>query len=155
MIWSHPKMPFPQRVRLLFGYSVLANLAMKFPVLLIRDVYPGSWIPDPNFFHPRSRILDQNFLHPVSLIQDLNIFHPGSFNQKKWFLSSQKYDPSFRSQIRIWILTFYLSQIPILDPRSRIQGSKRHRIPDPGSRIRICNIGDFGFAQAVGGSVDY
>jgi hypothetical protein len=34
---------------------------MKFPVLLIRDVYPGSWIPDPNFFHPRSRILDQKF----------------------------------------------------------------------------------------------
>jgi hypothetical protein len=23
--------------------------------------------------------------------------------------------------------------LPILDPRSRIQGSKRHRIPDPGS----------------------
>jgi hypothetical protein len=56
---------------------------------------------------------------------------------------------------RIWILTFYLSRIPILDPRSRIQGSKRHRIPDSGSRIRIRNTGDFGFAQAVGGSVGY
>ncbi len=65
----------------------------------------------------------------------------------------QVFDPGSGSQI--WILTFYLSQIRILDPRSRIQGSKRHRIPDPGSRMRICNIGDFGFAQAVGGSVGY
>ncbi len=138
----------------------------KFPVFLIRDVYPGSWIPDPNFFHPRSRILDQNFLHPGSLIPDLNFFHPGSwmrikefkyFNQKKWFLSSQKYERVFDpgSGSRIWILTFYLSQITLLDPRSRIQGSKSHWIPDPGSRIRICSIGDFRFAQAVGGSIGY
>jgi hypothetical protein len=54
-------------------------LATKFPVLLIRDVYPGSWIPDPNFFHPVSQILDQNFFHPGSLILDLNFFHPGSW----------------------------------------------------------------------------
>ena len=66
----------------------------------------------------------------------IQVFHPGSGSQ-------------------IWILTFYLSQIPILDPRSRIQGSKRHRIPVSGSRIRIRNTGDFGFAQAVGGSVGY
>jgi hypothetical protein len=66
----------------------------------------------------------------------IRVFHPGSGS-------------------RIWILTFYLSQIPILDPRSRIQGSKRHRIPDSGSRIRIRNTGDFGFAQAVGDSVGY
>ncbi len=66
----------------------------------------------------------------------IRVFHPGSGS-------------------RIRILTFYLSRIPILDPRSWIQGSKRHRIPDPGSWIRICNTGDFGFAQAVGGSVCY
>jgi hypothetical protein len=42
------------------------------------------------------------------------------FNPKKLFLSSRKYDPGCSS--RIWILIFYLS---------RIQGSKRHRIPDP------------------------
>ncbi len=42
------------------------------------------------------------------------------FNPKKWFLSSRKYDSDFSSRIRI--LTFY---------PSRIQGSKRHRIPDP------------------------
>ncbi len=66
----------------------------------------------------------------------IQVFHPGSGS-------------------RIWILTFYLSQIPVLDPRSWIQGSKRQRIRDPGSRIRIRNTGDFRFAQAVGGSISY
>jgi hypothetical protein len=60
------------------------------------------------------------------------------------------FDPGSGS--RIWILTFYLSQIPILDPDPE---SRESGIPDPGSRIRICNIGDFGFAQAVGGSLGY
>jgi hypothetical protein len=54
-------------------------------------------------------------------------FFPGSrirlkefkyFNPNKWFLSTQKYDPGF---------------LPIPDPGSRIQGSKSHRISDPGS----------------------
>jgi hypothetical protein len=119
--------------------------------LLIRNVYPGSWIPEPNFFHTASRNLDSHFFHPESLIRD-----PGSrmrikefkyFNQKKWFHTSQKYDPGFHSRIRITDLhpDFYLSRIPILDPRSQIQESKRHGIPDP----------DFGFAQAVGGGVSY
>jgi hypothetical protein len=66
----------------------------------------------------------------------IRVFHPGSGSG-------------------IWILTFYLSRIPILDPRSRIQGSKRHRIPVPWSPIWIRNTGDFGFAQAVGGSIGY
>ena len=47
-------------------------------------------------------------------------FHPGSKFSKKMFLSSRKYDPGCSSRIRI--LIFY---------PSRIQGSKRHRIPDP------------------------
>ncbi len=42
------------------------------------------------------------------------------FNPKKWFLNSRKYDPGCSSRIRI--LTSY---------PSRIQGLKRHRIPDP------------------------
>jgi hypothetical protein len=58
-------------------------LATKFPVLLIWDVYPGSWIPDPNVSHPGSRILDPNFFQPGSLIPDLNVFHPGSWNITK------------------------------------------------------------------------
>jgi hypothetical protein len=126
---------------------------MKFPVLLIRDVYPGSWIPDPNVFHPGSRILDPNFFHPGSVIPDLNISipDPGSqmhikefkyFNKKNGFSALinmiQVFHPG--SESRIWILTFYLSRIPILDPRSRIQGSKRHRIPDPGSGFATMEI---------------
>ncbi len=80
-------------------------------VLRIRDVYPGSRIrifsiPDPGS-------ASKNFKY---------------FNPKKWFLSSRKYDPGCSSQIRI------------PDPGSRgqtgtgswIQGSKRHRILDPG-----------------------
>ena len=108
---------------------------------------PGSWIPDPRFEFFPSRILDPWCISKnLSVLTKKNgssalrnmiwVFHPGSVS---W----------------IWILTFYLSRIPILDPRFRIQGSKGHRIPDSGSRIRIRNTGDFGFAHAVGGSVGY
>ncbi len=106
-----------------------------------------SWIPDPRFEFFLSRILDpwcksKNLCvltknnGSSTLRNMIQVFHPGSGS-------------------RMWILTFYLSRIPIQDPRSRIQGSKRHRIPVPWSRIRIRNTGDFGFAQAVGGSVGY
>ncbi len=56
----------------------------------------------------------------LSRIPDPNCSHPEFeyFNPKTWFLSSRKYDPGCSSRIRI--LTFY---------PSRIQGSKRHRIP--------------------------
>ncbi len=106
-----------------------------------------SWIPDPRFEFFPSRILDPWCISKnlsaltkkngsSALRNMIRVFHPGSGS-------------------RIWILTFYLSRIPILNPRSRIQGSKRHRIPVPWSRIRIRNTGDFGFAQAVGGSIGY
>jgi hypothetical protein len=79
------------------------------------------------------------------------------FNPKKWFLSSQKYDPGFSSLIRIPDPD--PDFLPIPDPNHGsqipIQGSKRHRIPDPGAQIRIRNTGDFGYALAVGGSVSY
>jgi hypothetical protein len=106
----------------------------------------SSWIPDPESEFSPSRILD-----PGSASKNSSIL------TKKWFLSSQKYDPSFPFRFRILdrILTFYLSWILILDPRSRNQGSKRQRSPDPGSRIRIRNTGDFGFPHAVGGSIGY
>jgi hypothetical protein len=169
MTWFHPIMPFPQRVRLLFGslspsefgvkISSFADLGCLSRILgpgsecfpsRIRD--PGSkffpsWIPDPRFEFFLSQSLDHGCISKnLSILTKKNgfsalrnmiwVFHPGSGS-------------------RIWILTFYLSWIPILDPRSRIQGSKRHRIPDPGSRILICNTGDFRFAQAVGGSIGY
>ncbi len=158
-------MPFPQRDQLLFGSlrpSKFGNKISSFadPGCLSRILDPGSeffpsrfpdpgskffssWIPDPGSEFFPSRILDPRCaLKNLSILTKKNIrniirvLYPGSGS-------------------RIWILTFYLSWIPILDPRSRIQGSKRHRIPDSGSRIRIRNTGDFGFAQAVGGSVGY
>ncbi len=127
---------------------------------------PGSWIPDPNFFHPGSWIQIFSILDPWSQIWIFSITDPGNrmhikefkyFNQKNSFLALRNMIRVFHpgSGSRIWILTFYLSQITILDPRLRIQGSKRHRIPDPRSWIRIRNTGDFWFAQVVGGSIGY
>jgi hypothetical protein len=110
----------------------------------------GMFISDPGSDIFLSRIKDSNFFHPGSWIRIKEFKY---FNQTKWFLSSQKYDLGF--SYWIWILTFYPSQILFLDPRSRIQGSKRHQSPYPGSRIRIRNTGDLGFAQAVGGSIGY
>jgi hypothetical protein len=122
--------------------EVLANLASKFPVLLIRDVYAGSWIPDPNFFHLVSRILDQNFFHPGSLIPDLNFFHPGCAgkNKKNGFSALRNMIRVFHpgTGSRIWILTFYLSWIP--DPESRDQKGTGSLIPDPGSGFATLEI---------------
>ncbi len=127
---------------------------------------PESWIrmfpiPDPRYWIQIFSILD-----PGSQILIFSIPGPGSqmhikefkyFNQKNGFSALRNMIQVFHpgSGSRIWILTFYLSQIPILGPRSQIQGSKRKRIPDPWSRIRIRNTGDFGFAQAVEGRVSY
>ncbi len=160
-------MPFPQRVRLLFGslspskfgdkISSFADLGCLSWILnpesecfpsRIQDIgskFFPSWIPDPRFEFFPSQVLDPGCISKnLSILTKKNgfsalrnmiqVFHPGSGS-------------------RIWNLTFYLSQIPILDPRSQIQGSKRQRIPDPRSRIR--NTGDFGLAQAVGGSISY
>ena len=162
-------MPFPQRVRLLLGSlspSKFDNEISSFadPGCLSQNLDPESeffpsqipdsgskffpsWIPDPGSKFFPSRILD-----------------PGSVSKNLSILTKKNGFSALRNMIRvfhpgsgswIWILTFYPSRILILYPRSRIQGSKRHRSPDPGSRIRIRNTGDFGFAQAVGGSVDY
>jgi hypothetical protein len=97
------------------------------------------FIPDPNFFHSGSRILDPNFFHPGCASKNLSIL-----TQKNDFTALRNMIRVFHpgSGSRIWILTFYLSQILILDPRSRIQGSKRHRIPDPDSqhcRFQVCS----------------
>jgi hypothetical protein len=57
------------------------------------------FIPDPTFFLPGS-----NCLHPGSrsLIKQFKYFNPKK--NKKWFLSSKKYDPGCSSRIRM--LTF-------------------------------------------------
>jgi hypothetical protein len=120
--------------------------------LLIQDLYPRSWIPDLNFFHPECRILDPNFFHPGSLIPDPNfsVPDPGSriciklsiLINKNGFSALRNMIWVFHAGSRswIWVLTFYPSQILILDPRSRIQGSKRHWSPDPGSGFATLEI---------------
>ncbi len=85
-------------------------------MLRIRDVYPGSdffpsRIPDPNCLHPGSRIR----------IKEFKYFNPKK-KQKKWFLSSNKYDPGCSSRIPDPDADF----LPIPDP-----GVKK--APDPGS----------------------
>ncbi len=69
----------------------------------------GMFIPDPTFFHPGSRIRTVSIPDPGSLS---SILTPKK--AKKWFLSS-------------------INMIRVVHPGSRIQGSKRHSIPDPGS----------------------
>jgi hypothetical protein len=53
------------------------------------------------------------------------------FNQKEWFLSSQKYDPSFRSRIRILDLDPDFLPIPDPDPGSQIPNPGIKKAPDP------------------------
>jgi hypothetical protein len=80
---------------------------------------PGclSRIPDPTFFHPGSELSPSRIL-----IKEFKYFKPKK--KKKWFLNSKKYDPGCSSRIPDPDADF----LP-----SRIQGSKRHPIPDPGS----------------------
>jgi hypothetical protein len=162
-------MPFPCRVRLLLGSlipSKFGNEISSFadPGCLSQILDPGSeffpsqipdpgsqffpsWIPDPGSEFFSSRILD-----------------PGSASQNLGILPKKNGFSALRNMIRVFhpgsgswirILNFYPSRILILYVRSQIQGSKRHWSPDPGSRIRIRNTGDFEFAQAVGGIVGY
>jgi hypothetical protein len=88
---------------------------------------PRSRIPDPTFFHPGSRIDLSPFRipDPESASKNLSILNPQKI--KKIVLSSRKYDPSCSSRIPDLDADF----LPIPDPGSWIQGSKRHRIPDP------------------------
>ncbi len=162
-------MPFPQKVRLLFGSlspSKFGDEISSFDDLgcLSRILNPESecfpsWIQDTGskFFpswilEPRFEFFPSQALDPGCISKNLSIL-----TKKNGFSALRNMIQVFhpRSGSRIWILTFYLSQIPIMDPRSQIQRSKRQRIPDPGSRIRIRNTEDFGLAQAVGGSIGY
>ncbi len=143
MTWFHPKMPFPQRVRLLFGslspsefgdkISSLADLGCLSRILdpgsecfpsQIQD--PGSkffpsWIPDHRFEFFPSRSLDHGCIS-----KNLSVL-----NQKKWFLSSQKCDPGFPSQIRIPDLDPDFLPIPDPYPGSQIPNPGIKKAPDP------------------------
>ncbi len=85
---------------------------------------PGclSRIPDPRFFHPGSRIRTVSIPDPGSSSKNLSILIPKK--AKKWFLSSKKCDPGCSSRIPDPDADFLTSRIP---------GSKKHPIPDPGS----------------------
>jgi hypothetical protein len=85
------------------------------------------FIPDPGSdFYP-SRIRTVSIPDFGSSSKNLNILTPKK--AKKWFLSSKKYDPGCSSRIRV--LTFSHAG-------SRIQGSKRHPIPDPDPQHCCC-----------------
>ena len=82
---------------------------------------------------------------PGSRIWIFSIPDPGSrmsikefkyFNKKKWFLSSQKYDPSFWSRIRIPDLDPYFLPIPDPDPGSQIPNPGIKKATDPWSQIQ-------------------
>jgi len=83
----------------------------------------GASVADPEWL---SRIPDRNFFHPGSASKNLSIL------TQKLFLSSRKYDPGCSSRIRI--LIFY---------PSRIQGPKRHRIPDPQNWLMLTSMLEF------------
>ncbi len=87
----------------------------------IKSELSPSRIPDPNCLHPGSRIRTVSIPDPGSS-KNLSILTPKK--AKKWVLSSKKYDPGCSSRIPDPDADF----LP-----SRIQGSKRHPIPCPGS----------------------
>jgi hypothetical protein len=55
-------------------YESEPHAVAKNSVLRIRDVYPESSIPDPNFFHPGSRV--KKIPDPGSAPKNLSIFNP-------------------------------------------------------------------------------
>ncbi len=136
-------MLFPQRVQLLFGSlrpSKFGDEISSFadPGCLSRILDPGSeffpsrfpdpgsklfssWIPDPGSEFFPSRILD-----PGCALKNSSIL-----TNKIWFLSSQKYDPSFTSRIRIPNLD--PAFLPIPDPNlgSQIPNPGIKKAPDP------------------------
>jgi hypothetical protein len=118
---------------------------MGFPVLLIRDVYPGFRIqifsiPDP---WSQIQIFPSRIPEPGFSLENLSILTPKMVSKLSEILFGVFIlDPDTGSGLQIRILTFYPSRIPVLDPGSRGQKGTV-------SRIRIRNTGDFGFALAV------
>jgi hypothetical protein len=104
-------------------------------------------IPDPTFSIPAGpwiRIF--SIPDPGSASKNVSIFY-----SKKWFLSSRKYDAGCSYRIPDPDPDF----IPIPDPGSQIQGSKRHRIPNHGSGSATL-LGTMFFSFLLSGpAVDY
>ncbi len=126
-----------------FGSEYNSNEIDKLSVLRIRDVYPGSWFLF--FTHPGSRILDSDpktatdersekkfdgipFYENTNFTK-LKIILVLKLKEKIWGQFSKNYRTFFKK------IVTKLSKIWVWDPGSgenlsRIQGSKRHRIPD-------------------------
>ncbi len=156
MTWSHPKMPFPQRVRLLFGSlspSKFGDEISSFadPGCLSWILDPGSeffpsqipdpgtkffpsWIPDPGSEFFPSRILD-----PGCASKNLSILTKKIVSQLSEIWSGFSIpdpDPGSGS----WLFTYPGSWSWIPDPKSRDQQGTGSLIPDPGSRFATLEI---------------
>ncbi len=97
------------------------------PVLRIRDVYPGSWflpIPDPGSRIPDPKSAKKRGVKKISC---------HTVRYRTFFVATNF------TKIWIWDPGSVSRKKPILDHGFRIKGSKRQRILDPGSRIRIRN----------------
>ncbi len=152
MTWSHPKMPFPQRVWLLLG----SLSPSKFGDEISSFADPGMFILDPrsriqifSILDPWSQIQIFFILDPWSQIQIFKsrILDPGSASKnlsiltKKMVSQLSEICSGFPSQIRILDLDPDFLPIPDPDPVSQIPnlGAKKaleswSRIPDPESQ---------------------
>jgi len=149
-------MPFPQRVRLLFGslspskfgdkISSFADLGCLSWILnpesecfpsRIQDTgskFFPSWIPDPRFEFFPSRVLD-----PGCISKNLSILTKKMVSQLSeiWSrFSIPDPDPGSGS----WLFTYPRSRSWIPDPESRDQKGNGSLIPDPGSRFGTLEI---------------
>ncbi len=141
-------MPFPQSVWLLLG----SLSPSKFGDKISSFADPGMFIPNPksriqifSIPDPRSWIQIFSILDPWSRIQIFSIPDPGSririkefkyFNQKKRFLTSQKFVPGFHPGSGSWLFTHPGSWSCIPDPEPRGQKGTGVLIPDPDSQHR-------------------
>jgi hypothetical protein len=127
-------MPFPHRVQLLFSSlrpSKFGDEISSFadPGCLSRILDPGSEFFPSRFPDPGSKFFSSWIPDPGSEFFPSWILDPGCALKNSSILTKKNGFLAHRNMIRvlhpgsgsrIWILTFYLSRIPILDPRSRI-----------------------------------
>jgi hypothetical protein len=110
----------------------------------IRDVYPVSKIPNPDFYPSRILIPDPKTATKVRGEKKLlsYLFCSYKFRKIEYYfifeMPNKKIWANFQRIIEVFTqkIVTKLSKISVWDPEkiysgSRIQGSKRHRIPDP------------------------
>ncbi len=163
-------MPFPQRVRLLFGSlspswrqdfpfcwsgMFILNLGSRIRIFSIPD--PGSkffpsWIPDPGSEFFPSRMLD-----PGSASKNLSILTKKKMvSQHSEIWSGSIPDPDSGSES--WLFTYPGSRSWIPDPESRGQKGTGSLIPDPDLqhwRFLVCSDcgGSVGYWLSTGAAV--